>query len=119
MMNLTYKPKNQHILGRIIDFEQSTGGIVLPNSAVKNVTVLVLVDQVGPDVKNCKVGDVVLYLKMNHVFLRDGTHFAQLRDEDVICTVEGLDPKLLVIEGGGKRVDGQPHKPTPHPNQPA
>ena len=115
MMKLTYHPKNQHILGRIIDFEQSVGGIVLPTSAVKNVTVLVLVDQIGPDVKNCKVGDVILYLKMNHVFLRDGTHLAQVRDEDVICTVEGLDSKLITVEGGGKRIDGQPYTPTPHP----
>lgn len=114
-MDLSLKPKNQHILGKIVDVMQSKGGIMLPTSNVKNVTVFVLVKHVGPDVKNCKVGDIVLYLRMNHLWLRDGTHWCQVKDEDVICTVEDLDMSLFAVEGE-TRADGQPYNPTPPPS---
>ena len=114
-------PKGKWLVGRIVDINQSKGGILLASSEVKNVTVFLLVDQVGPDVKNAKIGDVILYKSMNHVFTRDGQHWGVVLDDvdNIIATVTDLDPKAIVVEGDGKRVDGKPAVSTPHPNQPA
>ena len=113
-MDFTLTPKGAFILGKIVDIQTSKGGILLATSDVKNVTVMVLVKHIGPDVKNCKVGDICIYLRMNHIFLRDGTHWAEIDDKDIICTVDGLDHSKLAIEGE-TRVDGQPSSPTPAP----
>jgi hypothetical protein len=114
-MDFTLTPKGSFILGKIVDIQESKGGITLATSEIKNVTVMVIVKHVGPDVKNCKIGDIVIYMKMNHIWLRDGTHWAEVDDKDIICTVEGLDHNKLAIEGE-KRVDGQPYVPTPRPS---
>ena len=112
-------PKGKWIVGRIVDIEQSKGGLTLATSEIKNVTVFLLVDKIGPDVKNAQPGDVILYKAMNHVFLRDGTHWAVVLDdeENVIAKVMDLDENRIAIEGQ-KRIDGSPAMPpgpTPAP----
>lgn len=112
-------PKGKWILGRIVDIEQSKEGLVLATSEIKNVTVFLLVDKIGDQVTRAKVGDIILYKAMNHVFLRDGTHYAVVLDDgdNVIADVTGLDPKRIAIEGQ-KKVDGSPASPmgpTPAP----
>lgn len=113
------EPKGKWIVGRVVDIEQSKGGLTLATSEIKNVTVFLLVDKVGPDVKNAKVNDVILYKAMNHVFLRDGTHYAVVLDDEdnVIAQVTNLDMGRVAIEGQ-KKVDGSPAdgpRPTPAP----
>jgi len=112
-------PKNNIIIGRMVDIEQSKGGLILPTSDVKNISVLMLVDAIGPDVKSCVPGDIILYEAMGHAFFRSGEHFGIVRDDKVVSVVTDIDPKTIVIEGDKKRVDGrtvetpvQPPRPT-------
>jgi len=109
-MDLTLKPKGSIILGKVVDITQSKGGITLITSEVKNVTVMMIVKHIGPDVKNVVVGDIAIYLKANHIWLRDGTHWLEADDKDIMCTVHDYDPATLAIEGE-KRVDGRAVEP--------
>lgn len=103
---MKFEPKNDVLIGRIVDIQQSKGGLALPTSEIKNVTVLLLVDSVGPDVKSCKVGDIILYEALGHAFFRDGSHLGVVRDGKVLAVVTDLDMSTITIEGDGKRVDG-------------
>ena len=100
------EPKGRWMVGRVIDFDQSKGGIALATSEIKNVTVFLLVDKVGPDVKNAKVGDIILYKHMSHCWLRDGTHWGLVLDEPdiVIAEVTGIDLSRATIDGQKKDV---------------
>ena len=109
--------KNDIIIGRIVDIMQSKGGLVLPTSEIKNVTVLLLVDDVGPDVKNCKKGDVILYEAMGHAYFRDGSHWGLVHDNKVLALATELDDDVLAVEGE-KRVDGKPAAPQPFTTSP-
>jgi hypothetical protein len=112
---MNYLPHGKWIVGRVVDFDVSKGGIILAGNEVKNITVFLLVDQIGPDVKRAKVGDVILYKVMQHVYTRDGSHQGVVLDdeENVIATVTDLDMKLVHVEGDGKRMDGTPGGPAP------
>ena len=91
------EPHGNVIIGRLINLKYK-GMIELPDQN-KSVTFFVLVDVVGPDVKRCKVGDVVLYLTSRHLWLRDGTHKLIVLDPDVLTTVHDLDPEAITVEG--------------------
>jgi hypothetical protein len=90
---------NEHILGRIVDVKRTAGGIELAGDQIRNVTTMVLVDVVGEGVDRCKVGDVILQYKCSHVWLRNGYHVVAVKNDEVICVVEGLDFELVEIEG--------------------
>jgi co-chaperonin GroES (HSP10) len=89
-------PKKTTIVGRLIDVKRK-GTIILPDKEQK-VTQLLLVDAVGPDVKECKVGDVICYLKANHFIMRDGTHYIITDDTQVLMEVVDFDVVELVAE---------------------
>lgn len=94
-------PVRKRILGRVCDVTETAVGIELPDEQVKNVSCMMLVDEVGPEVTNCSPGDFVLYMRADHVFFRDNTHFLVMHDDDVICTLDLSDDekKRLTIEG--------------------
>jgi hypothetical protein len=106
------EPKGKWIVGRIIDIDTSKAGIALAQSQQKGVTYFLLVDKIGPGVTTVKVGDVILYKHMNHVFLRDGTHCAVVYDgavngeDNIVATVTGLDPTRITVGGEKRNVDG-------------
>jgi hypothetical protein len=105
------KPHTKWIVGRIVDINVSRGGIQLVTGEVKGVTVFLLVDEIGPDVKHAKVGEIILYKTMNHVITRDGQRRAVVIDDadNIIGTVEDLDMEhATIIED----------KPAPSPEAP-
>ena len=78
----------------------SKGGIILANPDAKGVTVFVLVDAIGPDVKRCKVGDIVVPKHMSHIYLRGGqNHRVVFADEVVLIAIEDLPRDQFTIEG--------------------
>ena len=107
---MKFKLKGSWIGGRIIDVDESAGGIKLPTGDFK-ITALMLVDQIGPDVKNAKVGDLIVYLSMRHIIMRDGTRLGVVEDDgkNVIATIEDADLERMVSTSDGKRlVDAKP-----------
>ena len=95
------KPNTKWIVGRIVDIDMSKGGLRLAASEIKGVTVFLLVDEIGPDVKHAEVGQVIVYKTMNHILTRDGQHTAVVLDDNdnVGGTVEGLDMNRVTIAG--------------------
>ena len=96
---MKFTPKNDLLIGRVVDIIQSKGGLELAASDGKNVTLLMLVDAVGPAVKSCAPGDIIIYEAMGHALFRDGTHLGIVRDEKVVAVVTELDPDSIHIEG--------------------
>ena len=101
-------PLANNIVGRMVDISMSKAGLSLPTGQVKNVTVFMLVDAIGPDVTKVKVGDIILYMSMGHVYLRDGTHYGVVNENNLIAVVADLDPNSITIEGEKKRENGPP-----------
>lgn len=99
------KPQSKWIVGRLIDFDQTAGGVTLATESPQNVTVLLHVDDVGPEVTHCKVGDVVAYRTMFHVNFRDGTRHAVALDEgnNIVAVVEGLEHELERLTIAGRK----------------
>lgn len=101
---MRYQPCADNIIASIVDLKESKGGLVLPTNSGRNVTMLARVESVGPEVKRCKAGDVVVYHRCNFIVLRDGTQRITFLDSEVLCTVEGLDENRVekqVGKGGG------------------
>ena len=107
---LSFVPKGPWAVGRIVDVARTAGGIEFASSTIKNVTVLMLIDAVGPGFERAEVGDLVAYFKCSHIWLRNGLHAAVVANEDVVAVVQGVDWELVEIEGD-KRNDIAPSQP--------
>lgn len=94
-------PKGPYIVGKIVDVVRTAGGLKLPESQLRNVTVMMRVERVGELVTRCKPGDLIVYLKMFHVFLRNGFHTAVVHNDEVVSVVEleGNEADTLQTEG--------------------
>jgi len=101
-------PQTKWIVGRIVDIDTTKSGLALAQSEMKGVTVFLFVDKIGPDVKHAAVGDVILYKHMNHVWLRDGTHWGVVLDDqdNIVARVQGLDPNRVTVAGEKRNLDG-------------
>lgn len=66
---------------------QTASGIYLPETS-KEKPVLAEVKAVGPDVKEVKIGDKIVYKEYSTTELKiDGTEYLIVREEDVLATV--------------------------------
>ncbi|PLS81088.1 molecular chaperone GroES [Candidatus Saccharibacteria bacterium] len=66
---------------------QTTSGLYLPDSA-KEKPVSAKVLAVGPDVKQIKVGDRIVYKEYSPTELKiSGTEYIILKEEDVLATI--------------------------------
>jgi hypothetical protein len=102
---MVIKPHGKQILGRILDVAKAQGGLLeLPSTNLKNTTFFLIVDLVGPQVTKCKPGDVVLYLKGNQFYLRNGLHRLLTTEDDIMLTIEMTAEELDGCEIEGKRI---------------
>jgi hypothetical protein len=109
-------PKGETIGGRVVDFVESDGGIALVEGEVRNVTIFLLVDSIGPQVERCKQGDVIAFHHASHVWTRAGHHFLIVQDKDVYAVVEGLEESIeRALRGEGPlSVEGVPRVSAKH-----
>jgi len=105
-----FGPKKTKVLGRLVDVVESDGGLVLPDSK-NNATIFVIVDETGPDVTVCKVGDIVLPHHFNHIYIRGGMHRVVFDESDILTDVTEVRMDQLSIEGvkQSARGNGQPN----------
>jgi hypothetical protein len=93
-------PKRNQVLGRIADLTRSEGGIELPATDVRGVTIFVFVDAVGPDVIGYRPGDIVVPEHVKHIWLRGGRyHRVIFKDEVIVAVIEDLPKDQFEIEG--------------------
>lgn len=65
--------------------EQTASGLYLPDNA-KEKPVTAKVEAVGPDVKNLKVGDRIIYKEYSTTELKiEGTEYLLIKEEDVLA----------------------------------
>ena len=57
-MSVTYRPRNDYVLIKIIDLGKSKAGVLIPEICIEGKEFHVLAK--GPDVQNLEVGDKVL-----------------------------------------------------------
>lgn len=66
---------------------QTASGLYLPDNA-KEKTVVAKVEAVGPDVKNVKKGDRIIYKEYSTTDIKvEGTEYLIVKEEDVLATV--------------------------------
>lgn len=77
------------VLEQVESEEKTSSGIILPDSA-KEKPEQAKVVAVGPDVKELKTGDLVLYTKYgpNEVKV-DGKEYLVVKEEDVLAILKG------------------------------
>lgn len=92
-------PRKNQILGRRVDLVKSAGGIDLPSSQMKGVTVFVLIDAVGEDVTAYKVGQIVLAYRLNFIHLRGQSPRVIFPDAEIWAVIEDIPRELFSIEG--------------------
>lgn len=93
-------PQSNMVLGRIVDLTKTKGGLHMANTQAKGVTIFVLVDDIGPDVRNYKKGDVVVPHHVEHIWLRGGQHHRVVfEDTAVRALVEDVDLSQFTVEG--------------------
>ena len=66
---------------------KTASGIYLPDNAKEKPT-MATVKAIGPDVKQLKVGDKIVYKEYSTTELKiDGTEYLIVREEDVLATI--------------------------------
>ena len=92
-MKIELEPTGATIVARLIDMQRTESGIIMPDTEIKGVTAFALVESIGPDVKRCKVGDIVLPRAVEHCWLRGGTfHRVLIQNDHVLAIVtSGFD----------------------------
>jgi len=92
-------PKKNQILGTQVEITLTASGILMPDQQAMKASIFVLVEAVGPDVKDYKVGDVIMPYKTNQIFLRGGYHKLIFKEEDILAGVEDLPLDRLSVGG--------------------
>ena len=87
-MNTPIKPLADRVVAVREKAESKTAsGLYLPDNA-KEKPVVATVQAVGPDVKNVKKGDRVVYKEYSTTELKiDGTEYLIVKEEDVLATL--------------------------------
>lgn len=85
---MKFEPRHGQVFGRIV-VQPPSSAIVRPDET-KDVTKFVLIDAVGPDVKDLKVGDVIVPTTLFTIKMDNGTVTRPFLDEkDVRFTLRG------------------------------
>lgn len=103
------------IQGRTVDVVRTPGGLTLPESDSRGVTIFAIIDAVGPDVTKYRPGQVVLPHHINNIYVRGGFHQIIFNEDDVWAVVEDLDASVISFGGsppsksnGQSEVEGAP-----------
>lgn len=86
-MTIPIKPLADRVVAvREIAPTKTASGIYLPDTS-KEKPVLATVKAIGPDVKEIKVGDKIVYKEYSTTELKiDGTEYLIVKEEDVLAT---------------------------------
>ena len=87
-MSTPIKPLADRVVAaRVEAAEKTASGLYLPDNA-KEKPVLAEVQAVGPDVKNVKKGEKILYKEYSTTEIKmNGTEYLIIKEEDILATV--------------------------------
>jgi co-chaperonin GroES (HSP10) len=92
-------PQHNQILGVQVEITETESGIVMPDQQAIKASIFVLIQAVGPEVKDYKVGDIVLPYKSNQIFLRGGYHRLIFEDKEVLALAQDLPLERISVGG--------------------
>ena len=99
MKEVTFVPQRNQILGTQVEITATASGLVMPDQQAMKASIFVLIEAVGPDVKDYQAGDVVLPYKSNQIFLRGGYHRLIFEDKEVLAVAKDLPLDRLSVGG--------------------
>jgi len=105
---MKFEPRRGQAVGRIV-VKPTISTIIRPDET-KGITKFVLLDAVGPDLaaKGLKVGDVVLPIAINTLYLEGGVSFRPMVEEEKIALIvrdwQSLDEFHVQTESGAQYV---------------
>ena len=103
---MNFEPRRDQAVGRIV-VRLTSSAIVRPDET-KNTTKFILIDAVGPDVKDLKVGDIVMPTKVSGISMEGGASFRPMADDENIALVvrdwKSLDEFKIQNESGSEYV---------------
>ena len=87
-MSTPIKPLADRVVAtRVEAAEKTASGLYLPDNA-KEKPVMAEVQAVGPDVKNVKKGDKILYKEYSTTEIKiNGTEYLLVKEEDILATI--------------------------------
>lgn len=87
-MSTPIKPLADRVVAVRVEAQTKTAsGLYLPDNA-KEKPVLAKVAATGPDVKNIKKGDQILYKEYSTTEIKiDGTEYLIVKEEDILATI--------------------------------
>ena len=103
---MNFRPRNDQVVGRIV-VRLSSSAILRPDET-KNTTKFLLIDAVGPDIKDLKVGDVVMPIAVSGISMEGGASFRPMANDENIAIVvrdwKSLDEFKVQNESGSEYV---------------
>jgi len=103
---MNFQPRRDQAVGRVV-VRLPSSTIVRPDET-KNTTKFLLIDAVGPDLKDLKVGDVVLPTAISGISMEGGAAFRPMATDAQIALVvrdwKSLDDFLVQNESGSEYV---------------
>lgn len=103
---MNFEPRRDQAVGRIV-VRLTSSTIVRPDQT-KGTTKFMLVDAVGPDLKDVKVGDVVMPVTISGILMEGGVSFRPMAEDKNIALIirdwESLDEFRVQNESGSEYV---------------
>lgn len=103
---MNFEPRRDQAVGRIV-VRLTSSAIVRPDET-KGTTKLMLIDAVGPDLKDLKVGDVVLPTMVSGIVMEGGASFRPMAEDKNIAVIvrdwKSLDEFRVQTESGSEYV---------------
>jgi hypothetical protein len=103
---MNFQPRRDQAVGRIV-VRLPSSAIVRPDET-KNTTKFMLIDAVGPDLKDLKVGDVVMPTAISGISMEGGASFRPMANDANIALVvrdwTSLDEFRVQNESGSEYV---------------
>ena len=92
-------PKGKWAVARLVDVQKSMlQTLDLPDAEKQGVSVIALIDTVGPEFTRAKPGDLVMYLRCQHIVLRNRMHAALIDEDNVLATIECSDDDRTTLK---------------------
>jgi hypothetical protein len=103
---MNFQPRLDEVVGRVV--VRLTDSTIVRPDETKNTTKLLLIDAVGPDIKDLKVGDIVLPTTINGISLEGGASFRPMAENKNIKLIvrdwKSLDEFRVQNESGSEYV---------------
>lgn len=102
-MSLSYQPFKDYLIVKQTKFPEKIGSLIIPQKILESLPVGEVI-VCGPDVKSVAVGDRIFWNGRGHGLPFADEMVMAVKEEDLICKVEGEESELIVVGAGNTRL---------------